>query len=653
MVHSTSRKPSSSTDGFFQSIPTVPPAYTFVNDGSANSSSLAASDNSTLARILNLYLPPESSVGVSVHNLSRRALDPVILNLATDAEVNPPIIRPLTTFGNQNLVDPLITGEGWRKLKTIGQEEGLVTAGYDKSTKQWNRRVHQFALNHVWSPSSAMTGCPASMTDGAAKLLEGRLDDVDGDQPGRRAVIQEAYRRLVSNDPSEAWTSGQWMTERTGGSDVRETETLARRLTTQEISQYVEQGRDVDAHGLQLGPWRIDGFKWFSSATDSDMALLLAQTDKGLSLFFVPMRRSSGKQSNASELNGIRIQRLKNKLGTKSLPTAELELKGVRGWLVGEEGKGINAISTVLNITRLYCAGASAAGWGRGVSICRAYTRIRKTRGALLQENVPHVRWMADEMMKYSAAMHFTFFGVALQGTMEQSWDSMVRGTNAAGLIPQDPVRAATLLRLITPALKATVSVNSTHGLRSCMECLGGVGYCENNEDGGVLNIAKIYRDTTVNAIWEGTVSVMAEDVIRVLTDKRLQGAKSAGSVLNEWTWDILKTCQSRFPGECAIVEGRLDALLETTQSTSREELLWCGRDILQHIAAIVSSCLLMYDASTDDDERAKHIASRWVRSQALAGAKDTLKSSWQYESAIDRLIFLGEGTSVFKLAKI
>lgn len=333
MVHSTSRKPSSSTDGFFQSIPTVPPAYTFVNDGSANSSSLAASDDSTLARILNLYLPPESSVGVSVHNLSRRALDPVILNLATDAEVNPPIIRPLTTFGNQNRVDPLITGEGWRKLKTIGQEEGLVTAGYDKSNEQWNRRVHQFALNHVWSPSSAMTGCPASMTDGAAKLLEGRLDDVDGDQPGRRAVIQEAYRRLVSNDPSEAWTSGQWMTERTGGSDVRETETLARRLTTQEISQDVEQGRDVDAHGLQLGPWHIDGFKWFSSATDSDMALLLAQTDKGLSLFFVPMRRSSGKQSNASELNGIRIQRLKNKLGTKSLPTAELELKGgVAGW---------------------------------------------------------------------------------------------------------------------------------------------------------------------------------------------------------------------------------------------------------------------------------------------------------------------------------
>ncbi|KAI2696744.1 hypothetical protein CBS147317_9079 [Penicillium roqueforti] len=653
MVHSTGRKPSSSTDGFFQSIPTVPPAYTFVNDGSANSSSLAASDDIALARILNLYLPRESPVGVSVHNLSRRALDPAILNLATDAEVNQPIIRPLSTFGIQNRVDPLITGEGWRKLTAIAQEEGLVAVAYKKSNEQWNRRVQQFAMNHVWSPSAAMTGCPGSMTDGAAKLLAARLDDVDGDQPGRRAVLQEAYRRLVSDIPGEAWTTGQWMTERTGGSDVRETETLAWRLTAEEISRDAEQGRDVDAHGLQLGPWRIDGFKWFSSATDSDMAMLLAQTEKGLSLFLAPMRRRSGKNSDASELNGIRIQRLKSKLGTKSLPTAELELKGVRGWLVGEEGKGVNAISTVLNITRLYCAGVSAAGWGRGLSICRAYTRVRKTRGALLQDNVQHVRWMADETVNYSAAMHLAFFGVALQGTMEQNWDSMVRSTKAAGLIPQDPVKAATLLRLITPALKATVSVNAVHGLRACMECLGGVGYCENNEDGGILNIAKIFRDTTVNAIWEGTVSVMAEDVIRVLTDKRLQGKKSAGSVLVEWTKDILKGCQSRFAEECVTVEGRLNALLEITQSTNRDELLWRDREILQHIAAIVSSCLVLYDASSDGDERATQIASRWVRSQALAGTKDALKSSWQHESAIDRLIFLGESTSVSRSAKI
>lgn len=166
---------------------------------------------------------------LSPHNLLRRGLDPVTLNLATDAEVNPPIIRPLNTFGNQNRVDPLITGEGWKKPKTIGQEEGLVTAAYDKSNERWNRRVHQFALNHVWSPIAAMTGYPASMKDGATKLLAICLDNVDGEL-GHSVVLQEAYRRPISDDPSEAWTSGQWITERTGGSDVRETKTLTWRL---------------------------------------------------------------------------------------------------------------------------------------------------------------------------------------------------------------------------------------------------------------------------------------------------------------------------------------------------------------------------------------------------------------------------------------
>merc|ERR1712054_634996 len=116
------------------------------------------------------------------------------------------------------------------------------------------------------------------MTDGAVKLLSRHLGQPDGDQPGRNAVFAESLRRLVSKNPREAWTSGQWMTERTGGSDVSGTETLARRLTGEEIACDEKLGRKQDGIGLPLGPWRIDGFKWFSSATDSDMTVLLAQT---------------------------------------------------------------------------------------------------------------------------------------------------------------------------------------------------------------------------------------------------------------------------------------------------------------------------------------------------------------------------------------
>src|SRR5690606_389199 len=119
---------------------------------------------------------------------------------------------------------------------------------------------------------------------------------------------------------------------------------------------------------------------------DSQMTILLAQTPKGLSAFFAPMRRfdpaaktmsGMSKGDEGSALNGVRIQRLKNKLGTKSLPTAELELRGMRGWLVGREGKGILEISTVLNITRIYSAISATGFLGRGVSVAKGFARVR------------------------------------------------------------------------------------------------------------------------------------------------------------------------------------------------------------------------------------------------------------------------------------
>ncbi|GKZ24249.1 hypothetical protein AbraIFM66951_002292 [Aspergillus brasiliensis] len=641
MAERTPTKPSSSTEGFFQPFPTIAPCYSFTAASARRGHS--SSDDVVLGRILELYLPHNcSNAGHSIHNLSRRALDPSVLQHSVDAEINPPVLRPLTTFGEENRVDPLWTSTGWKALKAIGQEEGLVSVAYETENTTWNRRVHQFALNHVWSGSAAMTGCPASMTDGAAKLLAAHLGDPDGDQPGRGEVLREAYRRLISRDPNVAWTSGQWMTERKGGSDVRGTETIARRLTREELLQEASQ---QDAHGMPLGPWRIDGFKWFSSATDSEMTVMLAQTTKGLSLFYAPVRRRAGRSassSNETELNGIRIQRLKNKVGTKQLPTAELELKGVRGWLIGEEGRGVKEVATILNITRLYTAAGSVAGWGRGLAICWAYTRARKVQGSLLADIPQHVRWMAAETVKYSAAMHWVFFGIALQGSVEQEWDLMVRNTKAAAIIPRDRKHAAALLRLITPALKAQASVGSVQGLRECMEGLGGVGYCENNEDGGILNVARILRDTLVNPIWEGTVSVMAEDVVRVILDPRIGNGKIIENVLGQWVHHVLQHCQRTLPDECAFVEKRLQILIEITNQVDKAELLWRGRDILGHLQAVVCSCLLMYDACTDGNEVSVIVASRYVQSFPDSGIQKP--SQWDVESRKDRMIFLGEG---------
>tara|TARA_R110002003_G_scaffold141_33_gene13155 strand:- start:9651 stop:11666 length:2016 start_codon:yes stop_codon:yes gene_type:complete len=651
---------SSSTSGFFQALPVLPPQYTSAEALPTNvkgrHGSDGLSDDRVIDRVFSLYLPSNANeVTKHAHHIARLSLNPSVLVHATDAETNHPVLRPLTTFGEENKNDPLWTTAGWQRLKEIGYEEGVVAVAYDKSKTTYNRRIYEFVLNHLWSSTGTMTGCPMSMTDGAATLLGRHLNDPEGDQPGRGKVFQEAYNRLTTRDPKLAWTSGQWMTERTGGSDVSGTETVANRMSPEEIEQETRAGRGVDAVGMSLGPWKIDGFKWFSSATDSEMAVLLARTSKGgLSAFYIPMRRRVGDKTptvsiiNAeapprTELNGIRIQRLKNKLGTKSLPTAELELKGARGWLIGKEGQGVKDISAILNITRLSTGAGSAANWGRGLAICRAYSKVRKVRGGLLQDNPAHLRWMADETVKYWAAAHFAFLGVALQGALEQDWEKMVVNTKAAKLIPQDKAQVAALLRLILPVLKAQVSVASVHGLRQCMECLGGVGYCENNEDGGLMNVAKIYRDNLVNPIWEGTVSVMAEDVVRVLLDKRLGDGDILRNVFAAWVRSVLGSCSSTFRAEVAMLEARLEALSDIVRGATKDELLYRGRELLDHIDAIVSGSALLYDATVNPDPVAKEIALRWVRSKSLVPQVQAAnRQDWKSAARVDKEIFLG-----------
>ncbi|KAG9694969.1 hypothetical protein KCU95_g5244, partial [Aureobasidium melanogenum] len=642
---------SSSTEGFFQELPVVLPLFTTTDQEITNTKSNAAdvtSDDKAFARVLALYLPPRAQQPLqAIHDMSRLSLRPNVLAHSVDAETNHPKLRPFNTFGQENKNDPLWTTAGWKALKVVYQQNGLISVAYDTTNQDWNRRVHQFALNQTYICTGTLTGCPMAMSDGAAKLLQGHLGKPDGDQPGLNKVVNEAYRRLISNNPSEAWTAGQWMTERSGGSDVSGTETYARRLDDSELAEESIKGRVLDAHGMPLGPWCINGFKWFSSATDSDMTMMLAQTDSGLSLFYAPTRRCVPSTKNAppaSEPNGIRIQRLKDKLGTKSLPTAELELKGVRAYLIGKEGRGVKEISAILNMTRLYTAHAGVGYWARGLQVCRAHARVRKVRGGLLQDNSAHLRWMASETVKYTAATHFAFFGIAMYGATEQNLDKVVASTKASSLIPSAKDELAILLRLLTPVMKSQITLASVAGLRESMECLGGVGYCENNEDGGLMNISRVFRDAQSGPIWEGTVSVMAEDVVRVLTDKRIGGGKIIPTVYAPWVHRILTACKPRFSDEIELVLVRLTALENMVKVVDKEHLLFQGRELLQHLEWVTCAVLLMFDACTDGDEIATEIARRWARSHPMSPTayQPRSGSNWAEASRMDKKIFLG-----------
>lgn len=660
-------KASSSNSGFFQALPKVPPQYSSP-PGPSSQNKHDASDDAVLSRILSIYLPSPlpQHVQSHLHQFSRLALSPSTLQYTVDCDTDLPTIHPLTTFGEENKVSPLRTSEGWRMLKTIETRAGVVGYGYPQSgiPQDFNRRIHQYATLHLWHGTAAVATCPMAMTDGAASLLRRHFEDADGDQPGRGKVLRDSYSRLVSLDPENSWTSGQWMTERTGGSDVRGTETVARRLTKSEIGADSAARRDKDAHGQPLGPWSVDGFKWFSSATDADMAVLLAQTEKGLSAFYAPLRRQTGISPSTApstlttqasdvptEMNGVRIQRLKNKLGTKGVPTAELELKDMRAYLIGTEGQGIKEISSILNITRLHTASGATGTLARALAVSRAYTQVRKVKGTLLSENPQHLAWMAGETVKYHANAHLAFLGVALLGASEQSPAAVASNTVSATLIPKDATAVANLLRILTPVAKAQCSLNAVSGVRACMESLGGVGYCENNEDGGVMNLARLLRDTTVNTIWEGTTSVMAEDVLRVVKNPRVDSKKNnvLDNVLGHWLRTVLAAVSADlFKSELDIVQTRYRALNELVRDTDAVQLHWCGREVLDHIEAVVSAALLMFDATLDQDEIAVAVARRYVKSIALPRHRLYKDANFNFaaEVRLDRLIFLGRQAS-------
>src|SRR2546423_1837767 len=198
------------------------------------------------------------------------------------------------------------------------------------------------------------------MTDGAARVLR---------DAGGVGQAREVLEHLISRNPAEAWTSGQWMTERQGGSDVGQNAVVAK--------------RDGDE-------WRLFGQKFFCSNIGCEMALALARPEHappgtpGLALFLVPRDRPDGRR------NSYRIDRLKDKLGTRAMATGEVTLDGAHAELVGEAERGFAQMTAMLNITRLHNAITAAAIMRRAVMLANAYAAHREAFGRRLDQHPLH-----------------------------------------------------------------------------------------------------------------------------------------------------------------------------------------------------------------------------------------------------------------------
>jgi len=475
---------------------------------------------------------------------------------------------------------------------------------------------------HLWTGSCANVACPSAMTDGAARLLSLHLASKALD-PATRAVFKNAYDRLTSRKSQYAWTSGQWMTERSGGSDVSGTETIA---------TYSPQPSS------ELGPWNINGFKWFSSATDSSMSILLALTSKGLSTFLAPMRRplpeaSGPDMQTETELNGIVIQRLKNKFGTKSLPTAELELSGTRAYLIGEEGRGIQEISTILDITRLYSAVSAVGYLGRGLAIARSFAQVREVgagRGKriMLKDSPLHMSNLARITGEYKSMMLFTFFVASLMGANEHGTKS---DTASIRLAPQSSQDIPLLVRILTPVLKASVCKRSVHALQECMEALGGVGYLDNSEN-EPINVARLYRDCCVLSIWEGTTDVLASDTLRVLKGKSGEEVLNA---LDRWITTSSRNSASQYPGHQTALAAFWSQLRPSISGSTPEHLLPKARDLTFDIANVIMGALLLAEANAGSTSASIEVCTRFLLDKRIIAQGNPGKGEMPVSAAL------------------
>lgn len=394
-----------------------------------------------------------------------------LYRLQLEDRLNEPVLTRWDPWGNR--VDRIDVSPLWRRAAQIASEFGLIAEAYERRWGSLSRSL-QFGLVYLFHASSDVYTCPLAMTDGATRTL---LDS--GNQP----LIDRAVPRLTSRDAAQAWTSGQWMTETTGGSDLGRSETRA-----------VPDGDS----------WRLYGRKWFTSAVTSEMALTLARPEDGpegsggLALFYIETRDAAG------QLNGIQVCRLKDKLGTRKVPTAELILDGALARLVGGKGGGIREIVPMLEMTRTWNSACAVSAMRRGIALARDYARKRLAFGRPLSEQPLHLDTLAGIQARTEACLHLCFYLADLIGRRESGELGELGGKE---------------LRLLTSLTKLTTGRLATSATRETIEAFGGAGYVEDT------GLPTLLRDSHVLPIWEGTTNVLSLDMLRALADVGGTGA--------------------------------------------------------------------------------------------------------------------------------
>jgi putative acyl-CoA dehydrogenase len=389
------------------------------------------------------------------------------------ANENEPILRTFDRYGNR--IDEVEFHPAWHELMRMGVANELHSLPW--TSDQPSPHTARAALYMTAMQAEAGFCCPITMTFAVIPALRAQPELAAEWEP---LLMSTSYDpRLIAASEKGSAISGMAMTEKQGGSDVRANTTVATALN----------GGGAGAE------YEIVGHKWFCSAPMSDMFLVLAQTDEGISCFLMPRILPDGSR------NAFHIQRLKDKLGNRSNASSEVEFHGTWARMVGEPGRGVPTIIEMVGHTRLDCVIGAAAGMRTGVAYATHHAAHRSAFGRSLIEQPLMRNVLADLCVEAEAT---TALAMRLARAYDEAHEDAQSGENDTD--------AQLFKRLATAVGKYWTCKRAPNHAFESLECLGGAGYVEES------GMPRLYREAPLASIWEGSGNVMSLDVLRALT---------------------------------------------------------------------------------------------------------------------------------------
>ena len=389
------------------------------------------------------------------------------------ANENKPVLRLFDRYGQR--IDEVEFHPAWHKLMKMGVEHELHSLPW--TSDEPSPHAARAALYMTAMQAEAGFACPITMTFAVVPALRAQPELAAEWEPLLTATTYDP--RLVPASEKGCAISGMAMTEKQGGSDVRANTTVARAL---------------DGGGAG-GESELQGHKWFCSAPMSDIFLVLAQTDDGLSCFLMPRILPDGTR------NQFHIQRLKDKLGNHSNASSEIEFHGAWARMVGEPGRGVPTIIEMVGHTRLDCVIGTAAGMRVGVVNATHHAAHRSAFGKALIDQPLMRNVLADLCVESEAT-------TALAMRLARAYDEASADAEAG----ENNSDAQLFKRLATAVGKFWTCKRAPNHAFESLECLGGAGYVEES------GMPRLYREAPLASIWEGSGNVISLDVLRALS---------------------------------------------------------------------------------------------------------------------------------------